>query len=153
MVRRRTAAGPDAYTGAMAVTAPPPSGNRRTTRQRTVVQEVLDETTEFVSAQQVHHLLRTRGETVGLSTVYRNLQAMADERAVDTLRDEDGEVRYRRCGEASHHHHLICRSCGRVEEIDGPAVETWADRAAREHGFTDVTHTLELFGLCGACSA
>lgn len=153
MARRRTAVGPGAYTGVMAVTAPPPSGNRRTTRQRTVVQEVLDEVTEFVSAQQVHHLLRTRGETVGLSTVYRNLQAMADERAVDTLRDEDGEVRYRRCGEASHHHHLICRSCGRVEEIDGPAVESWADRAAREHGFTDVTHTLELFGLCAACSA
>lgn len=128
------------------------SGARRTTRQRTVVQEVLATAEEFLSAQQVHQVLRDRGETVGLSTVYRNLQALAEEQVVDTLRDEDGEVRYRRCG-SSHHHHLICRVCGRVEEIEGPAVESWADRAAQEHGFRDVTHTLELFGVCGACHA
>jgi len=63
------------------------------------------------------------------------------------LRAEDGEALYRRCS-ATHHHHLVCRSCGRTVEVDGPAVERWADRVAAEHGYADVSHTLEIFGTC-----
>ncbi|MGC1208829.1 MAG: transcriptional repressor, partial [Ornithinimicrobium sp.] len=47
-----------------------------------------------------------------------------------------------------HHHHLVCRVCGRTVEIEGPAVETWAERVAAEHAFVDVAHTLEIFGTC-----
>lgn len=122
----------------------------RSTRQRELMRAVLDEAEAFRSAQQIHHELRSRGASVGLSTVYRNLQTLAEAGEVDTLRNEDGEVLYRRC-RPEHHHHLVCRSCGRVEEIDGPAVERWADQAAREHGFTDVAHTVEVFGCCPAC--
>jgi len=60
---------------------------------------------------------------------------------------------YRLCGQTrSHHHHLVCRTCGRTEEIEGAAVERWAAQVAHEHGFTDVDHTVELLGLCAACS-
>jgi Fur family ferric uptake transcriptional regulator len=45
----------------------------------------------------------------------------------------------------------VCRSCARTIEVEGPTVERWADRIAGEHGFTDISHTLELFGLCPAC--
>lgn len=114
------------------------------------MQAVLDEADAFRSAQQIHHELRSRGASVGLSTVYRNLQTLAEADEVDTLRNEDGEVLYRQC-RPDHHHHLVCRSCGRVEEIAGPAVERWADQAATAHGFTDVAHTVEVFGLCPAC--
>lgn len=104
-----------------------------------------------MSAQDVHHVLRQRGAAIGLSTVYRNLQALADEHAVDTMRSEDGEILYRKCS-PKHHHHLVCRGCGRVEEINGPTVEKWAEKAAAEHGFADVEHTLEIFGMCPKCS-
>jgi Fur family transcriptional regulator, ferric uptake regulator len=128
------------------------SEGRRSTRQRSTVRELVSESEAFLSAQEIHHILRGRGETIGLSTVYRNLQTLADDDVIDTLRNEDGEVLYRQCGPL-HHHHLVCRSCGKVEEIKGPAVERWADRAAEEHGFTDVSHTVEIFGLCPACQA
>jgi Fur family ferric uptake transcriptional regulator len=85
-----------------------------------------------------------------LSTVYRTLQALAESDEVDVLRAEDGEARYRRCS-GTHHHHLVCRQCGRAVEVEGPTVERWASAVADEHGFADVSHTLEIFGLCPTC--
>lgn len=112
-----------------------------------MVRDAIGETDAFQSAQQIFQTLRSRGETVGLATVYRNLQLLAEDEDLDTLRNEDGEILYRMCS-PRHHHHLVCRACGRVEEVSGPAVEAWADEAAAEHGFRDVSHTLEIFGIC-----
>ncbi|MDN5796566.1 MAG: transcriptional repressor [Intrasporangium sp.] len=124
---------------------------RRPTRQQQAVAAMLEQTGAFASAQSVHARLREAGETVGLATVYRTLQALADAGEVDVLRTDDGEAVYRAC-EPGHHHHLVCRSCGRTVEVEGPAVETWTDRVAAEHGFTEVTHTLEIFGTCTSCT-
>jgi Fur family ferric uptake transcriptional regulator len=123
----------------------------RPTRQRRAVATCLDRVDDFRSAQEIHALLEERDERVGLATVYRTLQALAEAGDVDVLRAEDGETLYRRCS-GSHHHHLLCRSCGRTVEVEGPAVERWADAIAREHGFTDVDHTLELVGTCTTCA-
>jgi len=107
---------------------------------------------DFRSAQQIHALLTQAGETVGLATVYRALQRMAEAGEVDTLRTEEGEVTYRRCSD-THHHHLVCRSCGATVEIEGPTVERWTETVSREHGYVDVSHTLEIFGTCSSCNA
>jgi Fur family ferric uptake transcriptional regulator len=123
---------------------------QRATRQRTAVSAVLDDIDDFRSAQELHDLLKQRGQPVGLTTVYRTLQSLAEAGEVDVLRTADGEAVYRRCSRG-HHHHLVCRHCGRTVEVDGPAVERWADRVAGEHGFTDVSHTLEIFGSCPPC--
>ncbi len=133
----------------MAVTRP--EAALRDTRQRRAVAGVLATTDEFRSAQEIHQLLQDSGQRVGLATVYRTLQAMVDAGEVDQIRAEGGEARYRRCATEEHHHHLICRSCGRAVEVDGPAVEQWAAAVAREHGYADVTHTVELTGTCAAC--
>ena len=100
-----------------------------------------------------HEELRRVGEGIGLTTVYRTLQALADAGEVDVLRTDSGEAVYRRCASDDHHHHLVCRQCGTAVEIAGPAVETWAQRVAAEHGFTDLSHTVEMFGLCRDCTA
>ncbi len=126
-----------------------PEGTRPT-RQRRAVATVLSTFEGFRSAQEIHDLLRRGGENVGLSTVYRTLQALADGGEVDVLRTEEGEAMYRRCS-ATHHHHLVCRSCGRTVEVEGPTVERWADAVAGTHGFTAVSHTLEIFGTCPDC--
>ncbi|MGH3316777.1 MAG: Fur family transcriptional regulator [Nocardioidaceae bacterium] len=123
---------------------------RRPTRQRRAVSAALDAVDDFRSAQDIHDLLKRRGENVGLTTVYRTLQALSDSGEVDVLRNDDGEALYRRCSDG-HHHHLVCRSCGRTVEVAGPTVERWADKVAAEHGYTDVSHTLEIFGTCGSC--
>lgn len=123
----------------------------RPTRQRVAITEALRRAADFQSAQDIHDSLRQAGDKVGLATVYRTLQAMAESGEVDVRHNPAGEATYRRCSE-SHHHHLVCRSCGRTVEITGSAVETWAHAIADEHGFTEVSHTVELVGLCADCS-
>jgi Fur family ferric uptake transcriptional regulator len=106
---------------------------------------------EFRSAQQIADVLRAEGQQIGLSTVYRSLQAMAELKQVDVLRGDDGEMMFRRCGDA-HHHHLVCRVCGATVEVTGEAVERWADRVAEKHGYTDISHSVEIFGRCAGCA-
>jgi Fur family transcriptional regulator, ferric uptake regulator len=123
----------------------------RATRQRAAIAALLENVDEFRSAQELHDELRRGGENIGLTTVYRTLQSMASGGLVDTLRTDTGESVYRRCS-AHHHHHLVCRGCGATVEVAGDAAETWAAEVAREHGFSDVSHTIEIFGLCGECA-
>jgi Fur family ferric uptake transcriptional regulator len=125
---------------------------RRSTKQRSAVSALLDEADAFLSAQDLHARLRERGDAVGLATVYRALQALVEDGDVDVLRTDDGEAVYRRCS-TGHHHHLVCRRCGRTVEVEGPTVESWARRVGSEHGFTAVEHVVEVFGVCGPCSA
>ena len=125
---------------------------RRPTRQRAAVSGVLDDLDDFRSAQEIHAMLQARGERVGLATVYRTLQSLARADQVDVLRSADGEAVYRRCSSGAHHHHLVCRTCGRTVEVAGPAVERWAEKVAAEHGFAEVSHTLEVFGTCSTCA-
>lgn len=124
------------------------SPNAKVTK-REVVLGALQGGDDFLSAQDIHANLRARGQKVGLATVYRALQAMHEAGDVDALRNEAGEVTYRRCTSSDHHHHLVCRRCGRTVEVEGPAVEKWADAMATKHGYTDVSHTVEIFGVCG----
>ncbi|GAB3988687.1 Fur family transcriptional regulator [Actinoallomurus acanthiterrae] len=125
----------------------------RGTRQAEALGQVLADLPEFRSAQDIHAELRRRGERVGLTTVYRHLQVLSEGGGVDTLRDETGETLYRRCESSTHHHHVTCRSCGRSVEVEGRAIERWAERVAAEAGFTDVDHTVEIFGRCPDCTA
>jgi len=123
---------------------------QRVTKQRTAVAAALSALDDFRSSQELHEYLRNQGESVGLTTVYRTLQAMAELGEVDVIVRDDGEAAYRRCSD-DHHHHLVCRSCGSTVEITGPTVEEWADAMAAKYGYRDVSHTLEIFGLCRAC--
>lgn len=123
---------------------------QRRTRQRAAVDAVLSATEEFRTAQQIHDSLRAQGDSVGLTTVYRTLQAMVDVGELDALRTNEGETAYRRCSDG-HHHHLVCRSCGRTVEVSGPAVERWATAVASDNGFREVSHDLEIFGTCSSC--
>ena len=127
-----------------------PASVARPTRQRRAIARVMEAFDDFRSAQEIHALLAEKGDHVGLSTVYRGLQAMADAGEIDSLRTESGESIYRRCS-ATHHHHLVCRSCGATVEVEGPTVEKWTRSVAAAHGYSEVSHTLEIFGTCGSC--
>ncbi|MEU4325644.1 Fur family transcriptional regulator [Nonomuraea dietziae] len=123
------------------------------TNRRDAVHDTLRRSEGFRSAQDVYAEMRSDGAKIGLTTVYRALQALADGGKVDVLRTDDGESVYRACASGDHHHHLVCRRCGRTVEVAGPDVERWAEAVGAEHGFTDVTHTVEVFGTCSSCSA
>lgn len=124
---------------------------KRTTWQKTAVLRELENTQEFVSAQELHQKITVSGKKLGLTTVYRALTEMVDQGLADSLSLSDGEMRYRICT-PEHHHHLICRSCGKTVEFDLPGFEELALAVAKENSFTDLSHEIELFGVCQSCS-
>jgi Fur family transcriptional regulator, ferric uptake regulator len=133
-----------------------PSGRQRSTTQGSAVRDALLEQSGFRSAQDIYATMRAGGRAVGLSTVYRHLQSFVDQGLADVIHTPDGETTYRYCGGSArkgHHHHLVCRSCGRAEEVEGRAVERWAAGVAEKHGYVDVDHTVEVFGVCADCAA
>ncbi|MDO5747056.1 MAG: transcriptional repressor [Actinomycetaceae bacterium] len=125
---------------------------QRRTKQRSAVLEILNNVDGFHSAQELHTLLRDSGYSVGLATVYRNLELLSTKGEIDVIRSEDGEALYRRCDEQLHHHHLVCRECGRTEDLESQEVEQWVESVAKKYKFTDVAHSADLFGLCEECS-
>ena len=128
-----------------------PKLGARNTKQRTAVVEVLREMEKFASAKEIYHELQEREEKVGLTTVYRTLQSLAQVEAVDVLQNKDGESLYRHCLTEHHHHHLMCTQCGRSEEIEGGPVEQWAQLVAQRYGYELVGHDAEVFGVCRTC--
>ena len=125
---------------------------KRTTWQRSAVRDALGDSEGFVSAQSLHAALRGAGSTIGIATVYRALADLAETGEADQLQ-QDGESLYRACTPGKHHHHLICRSCGRTVEIEADAVEAWAHSVAQAHGFTSPSHVVDVFGTCPECAA
>lgn len=128
-----------------------PDAGIRSTRQRAAIVALLDDVDGFRSAQELHDELRRRGHTIGLTTVYRTLQSLASADLVDTVRTDTGESVYRRCAASDHHHHLVCRRCGAAVEVSGLEVEAWAAEVAARSGYSNVSHTVELFGTCAEC--
>ena len=124
---------------------------RRNTWQKTAVLEQLSNTDEFVSAQELHQKISQSGKKLGLTTVYRALTEMVEQGMADSLSISDGEMRYRICT-PEHHHHLICRLCGKTVEFDMPGFEELALEVAKADGFTELSHEIELFGVCKDCS-
>ena len=127
------------------------SAGLRVTRQRMAVLEALAARQELVTAQELHHELRGRPDAPGLATIYRTLSALAEAGELDTF-PRDGEQAFRLCG-TGHHHHLVCESCGLVQEVDAEEVEAWVSRVARRRGFQVTGHTADIYGLCRACRA
>ncbi len=124
---------------------------RRNTKQRDAVRDVLASTPGFVSAQQLHTAMR-EDTGIGLATVYRNLALLADDGEADALQSPSGETLYRACATDTHHHHLICTTCGKAVEISAEPVEQWARETAASYGFSDAQHVIDIFGVCDSCA-
>jgi Fur family ferric uptake transcriptional regulator len=105
-----------------------------------------------MSAQELHAFLASGRARVGLATVYRTLQMLEANGEIDVVRSADGESLYRLCPVDEHHHHIVCRSCGTTAEVHSNAVENWVRDSADRHGFSAITHTAEIFGLCRNCA-
>jgi Fur family transcriptional regulator, ferric uptake regulator len=125
---------------------------RRTTPKGQVVLEVLGGSDRFRSAQQLY--VQIRHETsvqIGLASVYRILRGLADDGIAETQRAEDGEMLYRASSSPEHRHYLLCRRCGRAVGFALDALEDGATDLVKRHGFSDVTHHFDLYGICPQC--
>lgn len=123
----------------------------RNTRQGLAILSAIVTSGDFRSAQAIHARLRADGEDVGLTTVYRHLALLTDAGQLHSIQAPDGETLYRRCQNQERHYHVLCRHCGLGAEVALPEFDQWAESTAQGMGFTEITHTLEIFGRCASC--
>jgi Fur family ferric uptake transcriptional regulator len=134
------------------VSSPPESRRRRSTAKQRAVLEVLREQENFRSAQQLYlDIHRHRQLRIGLTSVYRILRTLAADRVAETQRAEDGEILYRLRTGAGHRHYLVCRRCGEAVGFTPVDIEEHTRRLSRQHHYSDVTHYVDLYGICPQC--
>jgi Fur family ferric uptake transcriptional regulator len=125
---------------------------RNTSHQNEII-ALLEKTKVFLSSQEIHQLLKSSGSAIGLATVYRQLEKLVRQEKIDEIASPLGERMYRYCGQIEHHHHhLVCRLCGASKEILLPEIESIAETVNTKYGYSDVTHSVEVFGTCVNCA-
>jgi Fur family ferric uptake transcriptional regulator len=123
----------------------------RATHTRVSMVRLLDASTTPLTLAEIHE--KVRGEGCDFATVFRFITILEQKGLVDKLPWADGSTRHEiRARDGHHHHHyLICRSCQKIEPIDECVVERFEDRVAKERGYSSVSHSLQLSGVCPAC--
>jgi len=122
------------------------------TKPREQISQILREDPRFLTAAEIHRRLDLAHAKVSLSTVYRTLDHLVAKGAVTSRLDAQGEASFMHCEPLrQHHHHAICRTCGRVEDVACAAAEQFAETLRELHGFELDDHAMEFFGRCSRC--
>ena len=124
----------------------------RGTSQHTAVLDSLRGSDRFRTAQDIYSELRGNGARIGLTTVYRHLQRLADDGTIHAVQTTDRQIAYRLCSPGSHYH-LVCTGCGAGIEIADPELETWVESEASRRGYSDLSHRIDIFGTCPTFTA
>lgn len=124
---------------------------RRPTKQRLTVAEALARERAAVSAQELHEKLRPAHPRLGLATVYRALEAQVQDGMASRFERAGHVSAYVAC-DPDHHHHLVCTSCQRVEDVSEEAVAPMLRAVRARHDFAVDHAKLDLYGLCGRCA-
>lgn len=103
-----------------------------------------------LSAEDVYKLLLAENLDVGLATVYRVLTQFEQAGILQRNHFESGKAIFE-LNEGSHHDHLVCLDCGKVEEFYDAEIERRQTEIAKEHGFEIADHSLALYGRCAEC--
>jgi Fur family transcriptional regulator, ferric uptake regulator len=128
------------------------SAGLRKGQARLAVIDLLSKQPCALTAQEIEADLRRKGHRVGLATVYRTLELLADMKLVGRLEVGQGIARYEPLTPGGdHHHHLVCDHCGRVIPFDDDELEQTIDRLTRKVRFQVAEHDVVLHGACRAC--
>jgi Fur family ferric uptake transcriptional regulator len=126
------------------------SANMRLTTQRQIILEELGKVTSHPTANEVYDMVRRRLPRIGLGTVYRNLELMADIGII--LKLEVGGTQKRFDATVEPHYHIRCSSCGRVNDVDMPIQEQINEMAEKSSNYKILGHHIEFTGICENCS-
>jgi len=121
------------------------------TVQRQAILNLINTSNRHWDAEEISRTLSDRGESIGIATVYRGLAALEDAGMIASVQLAD-KKRYERA-DKTHHDHMVCTSCGSIEEFSQARIESLQEAAAREKGFTTTGHQLVIFGRCARCSS
>ncbi|HZG67341.1 MAG TPA: Fur family transcriptional regulator [Herpetosiphonaceae bacterium] len=122
----------------------------RLTPQRLLILDVVKTRSEHLSAEAIHAEVAARYPVINLATVYRNLQWLQEAGLIRKIDIGCGHLLWEYSGDG-HHHHLICQSCGSLQEIDNHVVECLSDHVRDHYGFAVNLDHLAIFGRCVAC--
>jgi len=125
-------------------------GLRSTDARRKIVEVVL-ETDDHFTAEDLLDLIRERGHRVSRASVYRTLSLLCEGGFVESREFQRGQLMYELMVGQHHHDHLICTRCERIVEFENDEIERLQERVAKEHGFRLESHSLRLFGTCPDC--
>lgn len=89
------------------------------------------------------------GDSAHLATVYRTLERFVKAGILERIDFQEGKFRYEYV--RHHHHHAVCESCGKIENVEDAGIEEIESRVRRESGFLVRRHAIELFGICNTC--
>ncbi len=125
---------------------------QRLTPQRMAIAGVLARSPKQASAQELYERVRRKHPYIGRATVFRSLDMLVQAGLAQRLERPGHVSAYVWC-EPGHHHHLICTSCGNVEELDEKAVAPLAQAIVRARGFRVDHAALDFYGTCRACAS
>jgi len=125
------------------------AGFRMTEPRRSVAGLVAGRSGTFTSASLLDEA-RARGLRVGRATVFRTLDVLAEVGTIERIDLPTGDHAYLAC-EPSHHHHVVCSSCGRNQDVDDAGLRAVVQDIARRTGYEVEDHRLELYGRCPSC--
>ncbi|UXR68716.1 MULTISPECIES: Fur family transcriptional regulator [unclassified Staphylococcus] len=129
------------------------SSYKLTPQREATVRVLIENEADHLSAEDVYLKVKEKAPEIGLATVYRTLELLADIKVVDKVSFGDGVSRFdlRKEGSKHFHHHLVCMECGRVDEIDEDLLPQVEERVENEFEFKILDHRLTFHGICKTC--
>lgn len=124
----------------------------KATPKRLAILDMLDGDSAYASPEEVWKRLRERFDRLGLPTVYRNLEELASSGVITKVIHPNRQLYYYFCRNRDHHHHFVCLSCRKVEDIPNCGIEALEREVTVKNGGKVLSHILQLNGLCGACA-
>ena len=131
------------------------SSYKLTPQREATVRVLIENEKDHLSAEDVYLKVKDKAPEIGLATVYRTLELLAELKVVDKINCGDGVARFdlRKEGAKHFHHHLVCMECGKVDEIHEDLLPKVEERVESEYQFKILDHRLTFHGICSECQA
>ena len=123
----------------------------RLTPQRIMILSAIENSKDHISAEEIYRQVTAKYPHVNISTVYRTLELLKSLNLVTETNLGEGRVRYHPA-DKGHHHHLVCRECGAIIDLDESVVASLKIALLREHKFSADLRHLAILGRCVNCS-
>ncbi len=127
-------------------------GFKLTSQRGSVLDTILENTGKHLSAEEIYDLVKINCPEIGLATVYRTMQVLDELGLVYKNNFDDGRTRYEITQNEDHqHHHLVCRKCGKVIEVEEDLLEQLEHQVEKKYNFSITNHKVKFFGYCNEC--
>lgn len=127
-------------------------GLKLTPQRRSVLNTILENEGKHLSAEEIYDLVKISYPEIGLATVYRTMQVLDELGLVYKHNFDDGRTRYEITHNEDHqHHHLVCKKCGKVIEVEEDLLEQLEQQVEKKYDFSITDHKVKFLGFCNKC--